>query len=294
MSPHKAGFVNIIGSPNTGKSTLMNALTGEKLSIITSKAQTTRHRIMGIVNGENFQIVYSDTPGVIKPGYKLHESMMKHVQNAFADADIILFVTDIFENEFKDGSILKKIQNAAVPVILLINKIDLGDQIKLEERVAYWKSKVENALIIPVSALKKFNVNTVFDKIMEKLPESPPYFPKDDITDKSQRFFISEIIREKIFLQTGQEIPYSTAVTIESFKENAAKQLITIHATIYVEKDSQKGIIIGKNGSKLKQLGQAARKDIEILLDQHVLLKLWVKVQKDWTNDPRFLRELGF
>ena len=292
MSPHKAGFVNIIGSPNTGKSTLMNALTGEKLSIITSKAQTTRHRIMGIVNGENFQIVYSDTPGVIKPGYKLHESMMKHVQNAFADADIILFVTDIFENEFKDGSILKKIQNAAVPVILLINKIDLGDQIKLEGRVAYWKSKVENALIIPVSALKKFNVNTVFDKIMEKLPESPPYFPKDQLTDQPERFFISEIIREKIFKYYQKEIPYSVAVVVESYKEE--EKITKLRAEIIVNRDSQKGIIIGHKGKALKKVGILARKDIEEFLGKHVYLELYVKVSKDWRNKENQLSKLGY
>ena len=290
--PHKAGFVNIIGSPNTGKSTLMNALTGEKLSIITSKAQTTRHRIMGIVNGENFQIVYSDTPGVIKPGYKLHESMMKHVLNAFADADIILFVTDIFENEFKDGSILKKIQNAAVPVILLINKIDLGDQIKLEGRVAYWKSKVENALIIPVSALKKFNVNTVFDKIMEKLPESPPYFPKDQLTDQPERFFISEMIREKIFKYYQKEIPYSVAVVVESYKEE--EKITKLRAEIIVNRDSQKGIIIGHKGKALKKVSILARKDIEEFLGKHVYLELYVKVSKDWRNKENRLSKLGY
>ena len=292
MSPHKAGFVNIIGSPNVGKSTLMNALTGEKLSIITSKAQTTRHRIMGIVNGDNFQIVYSDTPGVIKPGYKLHESMMKHVQNAFADADIILFVTDIFENEMKDDSILKKIQNATVPVILLINKIDLGDQIKLEGRVAYWKSKVENALIIPVSALKKFNVNTVFDKIMEKLPESPPYFPKDQLTDQPERFFISEMIREKIFKYYQKEIPYSVAVVVESYKEE--EKITKLRAEIIVNRDSQKGIIIGHKGNALKKVGILARKDIEKFLGKHVYLELYVKVSKDWRNKENQLSKLGY
>ncbi len=292
MSPHKAGFVNIIGSPNTGKSTLMNALTGEKLSIITSKAQTTRHRIMGIVNGENFQIVYSDTPGVIKPGYKLHESMMKHVQNAFADADIILFVTDIFENEMKDESILKKIQNATVPVILLLNKIDLGEQNKLEERVACWKSKVENALIIPVSALKKFNVNTVFDKIMEKLPESPPYFPKDQLTDQPERFFISEIIREKIFKYYQKEIPYSVAVAVESYKEE--EKITMLRAEIIVNRDSQKGIIIGHKGKALKKVGILARKDIEEFLGKHIYLELFVKVSKDWRNKEKRLSKLGY
>lgn len=289
---HKAGFVNIIGSPNVGKSTLMNALVGEKLSIITSKVQTTRHRIMGIVNGEDFQIVYSDTPGIIKPGYQLHESMMKYVRKAFADADIILFVTDIFEGELEDKAILKKIQNAKVPVLLLINKIDLGDQDKLEERVDYWKSKVENALVIPISALRKFNVNGVFDKIMEALPEAPPYFPKDQLTDKPERFFVSEMIREKIFKNYQKEIPYSVSIVIESYKEE--EKIIRIRAEIFVIRESQKGILIGHKGKALKKVGVQARKDIEEFLCKKVYLELYVKVSKDWRNKESSLRRFGY
>jgi len=249
----------------------MNALVGEKLSIITSKAQTTRHRIMGIVNGENFQVVYSDTPGVIKPGYKLHESMMKSVRTVFADADIILFVTDVFENEMKDGAILEKIQNSKAHVLLLINKIDLSDQGKLELKVDYWKSKVKNALIIPISALKKFNVDTVFNEILEKLPEAPPYFPKDQLTDKPERFFISEMIREKIFQYYQKEIPYSVAVVVDSYKEE--EKIIRIRAEIFVARDSQKGIIIGHQGKALKKVGVQARKDIEEFLQKQVYLE---------------------
>lgn len=289
---HKAGFVNIIGSPNVGKSTLMNALVGEKLSIITSKVQTTRHRIMGIVNGEDFQIVYSDTPGIIKPGYRLHESMMKYVRNAFTDADIILFVTDIFEGELEDKAILKKIQNAKVPVLLLINKIDLGDQVKLEERVDYWKSIVENALVIPISALRKFNITGVFDKIMEALPEAPPYFPKDQLTDKPERFFVSEMIREKIFKNYQKEIPYSVSIVIESYKEE--EKIIRIRAEIFVIRESQKGIIIGHKGKALKKVGVQARKDIEEFLGKQVYLELYVKVSKDWRNKENSLRRFGY
>jgi GTP-binding protein Era len=243
---HKAGFVNIIGSPNVGKSTLMNALVGERLSIITSKAQTTRHRIMGIVNGEDFQIVYSDTPGVLKPNYKLQESMMNFVHTAITDADLLLFVTDIYEDVKIEENILHKIKNAKVPVLLLINKIDLAVQEKLEEKVAYWTLEVPHAEVIPVSALEKFNINYIFDRIVALLPEGPGYYGKDELTDKPEKFFVSEIIREKILMNYKKEIPYSVEVVVESFKEE--EFIIRIRAEIMVVRESQKGFIIGHQG----------------------------------------------
>ena len=289
---HKAGFVNIIGSPNVGKSTLMNVLVGERLSIITSKAQTTRHRIMGIVNGEDFQIVYSDTPGVLKPNYKLQESMMEFVYTAITDADIMLFVTDIFEDIAIEENVLHKIINAKVPVLLLVNKIDLAIQDQLEAKVQYWKTKVPNAEVIPVSALEKFNVNYIFDRIVALLPEGPGFYPKDELTDKPEKFFISEIIREKILMNYKKEIPYSVEVVVESFKEE--EKIIKIRAEILVIRDSQKGIIIGHQGKALKKVGALARKDMEIFLQKQVFLELFVKVNKDWRDNDDQLKLYGY
>lgn len=292
MTSHKAGFVNIIGNPNVGKSTLMNALVGEKLSIITSKAQTTRHRIMGIVNGEDFQIVYSDTPGVLKAGYKLHEKMMEFVNTALIDADVILFVTDITDDRQVDDSVLEKVKAAAVPVLVLINKIDLADQLKLEQKVQYWAKELPKAEIIPVSAIEKFNLNFIFDKIISLLPVSPPYYDKEELTDKTQRFFVSEIIREKVLLIYEKEIPYSVEIVIESFKEE--EHITKISAVILVERDSQKGIMIGHQGKNLKRLGTDARKDIEEFLGKKVFLELFVKVDKDWRNNEGKLKHFGY
>jgi GTP-binding protein Era len=289
---HKAGFVNIIGSPNVGKSTLMNALVGERLSIITSKAQTTRHRIMGIVNGEDFQIVYSDTPGVLKPNYKLQETMMDFVHTAITDADLLLFVTDIYEDIKIEESILNKIKHAKVPVLLLVNKIDLGSQEKLEEKVAYWKAEVPHAEVIPVSALEKFNVNYIFDRILALLPEGPGFYDKDQLTDKPEKFFVSEIIREKILLNYKKEIPYSVEVVIESFKEE--EFIVKIRAEIMVVRDSQKGIIIGHQGKALKKVGTEARKDMETFLQKQVFLELFVKVNKDWRDSDSQLKRFGY
>jgi GTP-binding protein Era len=289
---HKAGFVNIIGSPNVGKSTLMNALVGERLSIITSKAQTTRHRIMGIVNGEDFQIVYSDTPGVLKPNYKLQETMMDFVHTAITDADLLLFVTDIYEDIKIEESILNKIKHAKVPVLLLVNKIDLGSQEKLEEKVAYWKAEVPHAEVIPVSALEKFNVNYIFDRILALLPEGPGFYDKDQLTDKPEKFFVSEIIREKILLNYKKEIPYSVEVVIESFKEE--EFIVKIRAEIMVVRDSQKGIIIGHQGKALKKVGTEARKDMETFLQKQVFLELFVKVNKDWRDSDNQLKRFGY
>jgi GTP-binding protein Era len=289
---HKAGFVNIIGSPNVGKSTLMNVLVGEKLSIITSKAQTTRHRIMGIVNGEDFQIVYSDTPGVLKPNYKLQESMMEFVHTALTDADVILFVTDIYEDIKIEERILNKIKNAKAKVLLLINKIDLATQEKLEEKVNYWKNEVPNSEVIPVSALEKFNVNYIFDRILENLPEGPGFYDKDQLTDKPEKFFVSEIIREKILMNYKKEIPYSVEVVVESFKDE--EKIIKIRAEILVVRDSQKGIIIGHQGKALKKVGTEARKDIEGFFGKQVFLELFVKVNKDWRDSDQQLKRFGY
>ncbi|HSH67509.1 MAG TPA: GTPase Era [Bacteroidia bacterium] len=289
---HKAGFVNIIGSPNVGKSTLMNALVGERLSIITSKAQTTRHRIMGIVNGEDFQIVYSDTPGVLKPNYKLQESMMNFVHTAITDADLLLFVTDIYEDVKIEENILHKIKNAKVPVLLLINKIDLAVQEKLEEKVAYWTLEVPHAEVIPVSALEKFNINYIFDRIVALLPEGPGYYGKDELTDKPEKFFVSEIIREKILMNYKKEIPYSVEVVVESFKEE--EFIIRIRAEIMVVRESQKGIIIGHQGKALKKVGTEARKDMETFLQKQVFLELFVKVNKDWRDSDNQLKRFGY
>lgn len=289
---HKAGFVNIIGNPNVGKSTLMNTFVGEKLSIITSKAQTTRHRILGIVNGDDFQLVYSDTPGILKPNYKLQQNMMKFVDTAITDADIILYVTDVVEMPEKNADYLEKIKNSGSPVLLLINKIDLTRQDILEKLVEDWKNKLPKAEIFPVSALEKFNIEPVFKRILELLPASPPYFPKDELTDKTERFFVQEIIREKIFLNYQKEIPYSCEVNAEEFKES--DDIIHIRAMIYVARDSQKGIIIGHKGLALKKVGTEARKDMEAFFEKKVFLALHVKVLKDWRDKEQNLKYFGY
>ncbi len=288
---HKAGFVNIIGSPNVGKSTLMNALVGEKLSIITSKAQTTRHRIMGIVSGDDFQIIYSDTPGYLKPAYKLHDSMMKFVDSAFQDADIILLVTDITEKSV-DADLVEKIRNAGGRVIIVINKIDLSNQEQVEQQVMQWSETLPEAMVVPASALLKFNIDTVFSLILESLPESPPYFPKDTLTDKTQRFFVSEIIREKILLNFKQEIPYSVEVVVDQFKES--QDIVHITAFIYVSRESQKAIMLGHRGKSIKKLGTDSRKDIEEWVGKKVYLGLTIKVKKDWRNDELQLKHFGY
>ena len=290
---HKSGFVNIIGNPNVGKSTLMNALVGERLSIITSKAQTTRHRIMGIVNGDDFQIVYSDTPGILKPNYKLQESMMKFVRGAVSDADVILYVTDTVEQPSdRNSDILEKIALSGIPVLLIINKIDLTTQEKLEELVAFWQQKLPMATIIPASAKESFNIGAIFDRILSLLPEGEPFYPKDTLTDKTLRFFASEIIREKILTNYDKEIPYCCEIEIDSYKEEPA--IDRISATIFVARDSQKGIIIGHKGEKLKKVGQQAREDLEKFLDKKVFLQLFVKVNDDWRNSDRQLRRFGY
>ena len=289
---HKAGFVNIIGKPNVGKSTLMNAMIGENLSIITSKAQTTRHRILGIVNGEDFQVVYSDTPGFLNPGYKLQEYMLKFVLSAFKDADIILFVTDIEDNAENSSEMAGQLNKLKVPVIILINKIDLSNAAKVNELISDWEEAVPGATIIPISALEKFNLEKIFTLILESLPESPPFYPKDELTDKSERFFVSEIIRQKILVQYQQEIPYAVEVVVENFKES--EKIIHISSIIYVERDTQKGILIGHQGTALKKVGTHARTDIEKFLGKKVFLELFVKVKKDWRNDSRMLKQFGY
>lgn len=289
---HKSGFVSIIGKPNVGKSTLMNAFLGEKLSIVTPKAQTTRHRIRGILNGKNYQIIYSDTPGIIKPYYKLHEAMMSFVNEALEDADVILFVTDIQEEHTTDEKTLSKLLSLACPVLVLINKIDTGNQELLEKKVTDWKKIFPMAETIPVSALLKFNTDYVLKRIVELLPEAPPYFPKDELSDKSQRFFVSEIIREKIFLLFHEEIPYSTEVVIEEFKETDT--LINIRSVIYVVREGQKAILIGNQGRALKKLGTEARKDIEDFLGKKVFLETIIKVEREWRNNEKRLRKFGY
>ena len=289
---HKAGFVNIIGNPNVGKSTLMNALVGERLSIITSKAQTTRHRILGIVSGDDFQIIFSDTPGIIKPAYELQNSMMDFVKSAFDDADILIYMVEIGEKELKDEEFFKKITHSKIPVLLLINKIDTSSQKVLEEQVAYWQEKVPNALIYPISALEKFNVQNLFDKILELLPESPPFFDKDQLTDKPERFFVNETIREKILLNYKKEIPYSVEVETEAFIKE--ENIIRIRSVIMVERDSQKGIIIGHKGEALKKVGSQAREDLEKFFGKKIFLELYVKVNKDWRSNKNQLRRFGY
>jgi len=289
---HKAGFVNIIGNPNVGKSTLMNAMLGERLSIITPKAQTTRHRIFGIFNADDYQMVFSDTPGIIKPAYALQESMMSFVKTAFEDADIFLYLIEPGETELKDEHVFKALQETEVPLLLLINKIDLIEQQKLEDVTAHWKTLLPNAEIIPVSALRNFNTDYVLNRLLALLPESPPYFDKDALTDKSERFIISEIIREKILLTYQKEVPYSVEVTIDSFKEE--ETIIRIAATIHVARESQKGILIGHKGEKLKRVGIAARKEGEAFFGKQIYLELFVKVSKDWRDDARKLKHFGY
>lgn len=291
---HKSGFVNIIGNPNAGKSTLINLLVGQKISIINSKAQTTRHRIMGIVNGEDFQIIYSDTPGVLKPAYKLQEGMMRFVGGALQDADLFLLVSDVNEKDFNDEQILNKLQNTSIPVFVLLNKVDTSSAHKIEEMILYWKNLLPNAEVFPVSALHNFNIEIVKEKIGKILPEHPAYFPKDDdeITDKTERFLVSEIIREKILDLYHKEIPYSTEIVIVEFKDK--EKLFSIRAEIMVERDSQKGIIIGHRGEALKKLGIKAREEIETMLEKKVYLELHVKVDKDWRNEEKKLKRYGY
>lgn len=289
---HKAGFVNIVGNPNVGKSTLMNVLVGERVSIATFKAQTTRHRIMGIYNTEDMQIVFSDTPGVLKPNYKLQESMLNFSNSALADADVLLYVTDVVETPDKNGEFIQKVRQQSAPVLLLINKIDLTDQEKLVKLVEEWKELLPQAEIIPISAANKFNVDYVMKRIQELLPDSPPYFDKDQWTDKPARFFVTEIIREKILLYYDKEIPYSVEVAVEQFKEDA--RMIHIHAVIYVERDSQKGIIIGKQGKALKKVATEARRELERFFGKTVFLETYVKVDKDWRSSDKELRNFGY
>ncbi len=290
--PHRSGFVNIIGNPNVGKSTLMNNLVGERISIITSKSQTTRHRIKGIVNGDDFQIVYSDTPGVLQPHYKLQESMMKFSTSALVDADVILYVTDVIETIDKNEEFLKKVQNSDLPVLLLINKIDLTDQDKLNKLVDRWKVILPKAEIFPMSATENFNVPNLFNRILELLPEGPPFFDKDELTDKPSRFFVNEIIREKILTNYDKEVPYSVEVVVEEFKDEP--KIIHIMAVINVERTSQKGIIIGHQGKALKKVGTEARLDMETFFGKKVFLKLYVKVAKDWRSKDSQLKNFGY
>jgi len=289
---HKAGFVNIIGNPNVGKSTLMNAFVGERLSIITSKAQTTRHRILGIVNGDDFQVVLSDTPGIIKPAYELQSSMMDFVKSAFEDADILIYMVEIGEKELKDEAFFNKIIYSKIPVLLLLNKIDKSSQEQLEEQVALWKEKVPNAELYLISALENFNVTEVFNRIIELLPQSPPYYPKDTLTDKPERFFVNETIREKILLHYDKEIPYAVEIETEEFLED--DDIIRIRAVIMVERDTQKGIIIGHKGAALKKVGIEARLDLEKFFGKQIHLQMFVKVNKNWRSNAYQLRRFGY
>jgi GTPase len=289
---HKAGFVNIIGNPNVGKSTIMNAMVGERISIITSKMQTTRHRIKGIVNGEDFQIVYSDTPGILKPNYKLQETMMKFVETALIDADIILYVTDVKEDPAKNREYIDRIRDSGVPVIVLINKIDLSNQEEVIRLFDYWNGIFQGATVFPLSAKEKFNLKPVLDRIIELLPENPPFFPKDELTDRSERFFMQEIIREKILLHYQKEIPYSTEVEVEEFKDE--ENMLRIRSIIYVERDSQKGIIIGKGGIALKRVGTEARQEAEEFFGKKIFLEIYVKVAKEWRDKESSLRKFGY
>ncbi len=289
---HKAGFVNIIGNPNVGKSTLMNAFVGERLSIITSKAQTTRHRILGIVNGDDFQVILSDTPGIIKPAYEMQKSMMDFVKSAFEDADILIYMVEIGEQELKDEAFFNKIIHAKIPVLLLLNKIDKSDQLQLEGQIDLWKEKVPNAEIYPISALENFNVKEVFARILELLPESPAYYPKDALTDKPERFFVNETIREKILINYDKEIPYSVEIETEEFLED--EKIIRIRSVIMVERDTQKGIIIGHKGEALKRVGMQSRQDLEKFFGKQIHIELFVKVNKDWRNNQFQLRRFGY
>jgi GTP-binding protein Era len=289
---HKAGFVNIIGNPNVGKSTLMNAFVGERLSIITSKAQTTRHRILGIVNGEDFQVILSDTPGIIKPAYEMQKSMMDFVKSAFEDADVLIYMVEIGEKELKDEAFFNKIIFSQIPVLLLLNKIDKSNQEELEEQIALWKEKVPNAEIYPISALQNFNVKEVFARILELLPVSPPYYPKDALTDKPERFFVNETIREKILLNYDKEIPYAVEIETEEFLED--EKIIRIRSVIMVERDTQKGIIIGHKGAALKKVGMQSREDLEKFFGKQIHIELYVKVNKDWRSNTYQLRRFGY
>jgi GTP-binding protein Era len=289
---HKAGFVNIIGNPNVGKSTLMNAFVGERLSIITSKAQTTRHRILGIVNGDDFQILFSDTPGIIKPAYELQASMMDFVKSAFEDADVLIYMVEVGERELKDEQFFNKIQNLKIPVLLLINKIDKSSQEEVEEKLEYWQKKVPNAEVMLISALENFNIEGVFNRILEVLPESPAFYPKDQLTDKPERFFVNEAIREKILMHYKKEIPYAVEIETEAFFES--EKIIKIRSVIMVERDTQKGIIIGHKGTALKRVGTEARKDLQKFFNKKIHLELYVKVNKNWRNNKRQLRRFGY
>jgi GTP-binding protein Era len=289
---HKAGFVNIIGNPNVGKSTLMNAFVGERLSIITSKAQTTRHRILGIVNGEDFQLILSDTPGIIKPAYEMQASMMNFVKSAFEDADILIYMVEIGEQDLKDEAFFNKIIHAKIPVLLLLNKIDTSNQEKLEEQVAFWAEKVPNAEIFPISALQNFNVPEVFQRIISLLPESPAYYPKDQLTDKPERFFVNETIREKILLNYSKEIPYAVEIVTEEFFED--ENIIRIRSLIMVERETQKGIIIGHKGAALKKVGMDSRGDLEKFFGKQIHIELYVKVNKNWRSNVNMLKRFGY
>ncbi len=289
---HKSGFINIIGNPNVGKSTLMNNLIGEKLSIITSKAQTTRHRILGIVNGENFQLIFSDTPGIIKPSYELQDSMMDFVKSALEDADVILYMVEIGEKSIKDSEVHNKIQSAKIPTIILLNKIDLSNQGDIENEINIWSNKYPNADIYPISALNNFNTEKVINRIIELIPESPAYFPKDQLTDKPERFFVNEKLREKILLYYNKEIPYSVEVVTEEFKDE--ESIIKIRSIILVERESQKGIIIGHKGVALKKIGTKARIDLEKFFGKKVFIELHVKVSKNWRSNPNELKKFGY
>ncbi len=289
---HKSGFVNIIGNPNVGKSTLMNAFVGEKLSIITSKAQTTRHRILGIVNGDDFQVVLSDTPGIIKPAYELQSGMMDFVKTAFEDADVILYMVEIGEKALKDEVFFEKIKNSKIPILLLLNKVDTATQELLENQVQYWQELLPKVELHPISALSNFNVKNVFGRIVELLPEGPPYYPKDQLTDKPERFFVNESVREKILVHYKKEIPYSVEIETEEFLED--EDIIRIRSVIMVERDSQKGIIIGHKGAALKRVGIETRKDLERFFGKQVHIELYVKVNKNWRNNERELRRFGY
>jgi len=289
---HKAGFVNIIGYPNVGKSTLMNALVGEKLSIITSKAQTTRHRIMGIVNGEDFQIIYSDTPGIVRdPSYKMHEYMNQYIESALIDADVILLMNEAGQ-QFEEDEIIDRIKKSSVPVIVIINKIDLSNQEDIFVEIDYWKSKLPDAEVIPISATRKFNISKVFDEILDLIPENPPFFPKDELTDRSVRFFVSEIIREKVFTNYKKEVPYAVEVSVDEYKEEP--KLVRISTTIFVDRESQKAIILGHQGKSIKKVGTEARKDIEEFIQNKVFLEITVKVNKDWREKESMLKRFGY
>ena len=289
---HKAGFVNIIGNPNVGKSTLLNAFVGERLSIITSKAQTTRHRILGIVNGDEFQMIFSDTPGIIKPAYELQSNMMEFVKSAFDDADVLIYMVELGEKDLKDEAFFDRIKNSKTPVLLLLNKIDLGNEDKLNEAVIYWQEKVPNAEVIGISATENFGVKEVFQRLLELLPESPAYYPKDQLTDKPERFFVNEKVREKILLQYKKEIPYAVEIDTEEFFEE--DNIIRIRSIIMVERETQKGILIGHKGNALKWVGIEARKDLEKFFGKHIHIELVVKINKNWRNDAKQLRRFGY